>query len=247
VLAVLPGPRQGYQLPLGANLNIRGLFLPRPMLGGAFTETIIALAVAIIAVGILAAFARRRRNATGQPFPTFRIAFAVIVLLPLLTFLATGAPLSFDYPHLKGFNFVGGVQVKPEIMALILGLVLYTATFIAEVVRAGILDVDRGPGEAAAPVGLRRGQTLRLIVIPQALRVMIPPLTNQYLNLTKNSSLAVAVGYPDLVSIFAGTVLNQTGQAIEAVSITMLVYLVISLLTSLAMNRFNRRFSLVER
>jgi general L-amino acid transport system permease protein len=247
VLAVLPGPRQGYALPLGANLNIRGLFLPRPVLGPETVDALVALAVAIVAVIALALWARRRQEATGRSFPTIRVALALLVGLPVLAFLLTGTPLTFDYPELKGFNFVGGMHVKPEIMALILGLVLYTATFIAEVVRAGILAVDRGQTEAAYAVGLRRGDTLRLVVVPQALRVMIPPLTNQYLNLTKNSSLAVAVGYPDLVSIFAGTVLNQTGQAIEAVTITMLVYLAISLATSLLMNRFNRRIALVER
>jgi general L-amino acid transport system permease protein len=162
-------------------------------------------------------------------------------------FLATGSPLTFEMPELRGFNFVGGFAMKPEFIALLLGLTLYTATYIAEIVRAGILAVSHGQTEAAYSLGLRPGETLRLVVIPQAMRVIIPPLTSQYLNLTKNSSLAVAIGYPDLVSVFSGTVLNQTGQAIEVISITMLIYLTISLVTALFMNWFNRRFALVER
>jgi general L-amino acid transport system permease protein len=164
-----------------------------------------------------------------------------------MVFLVTGAPLAFEYPELAGFNFVGGFHIKPEFMALLLGLVLYTATYIGEIVRAGILAVAHGQTEAAYALGFRPGFTLRLIVIPQALRVIIPPLTSQYLNLTKNSSLAVAVGYPDLVSVFSGTVLNQTGQAVEVIFITMMVYLSISLATSAFMNWFNRRVALVER
>jgi general L-amino acid transport system permease protein len=192
-------------------------------------------------------WAKRRQLATGRQFPTFWAGLGLVVLVPLAVFLATGAPLTFDMPQLKGFSFAGGMQVKPEFMALTLGLSLYTATFIGEIVRAGILAVAHGQTEAAGALGLRAGPTLRLVIVPQAMRVIIPPLTNQYLNLTKNSSLAVAIGYPDLVGVFSGTVLNQTGQAVEVIFITMLVYLAISLLTSLFMNWFNRRVALVER
>jgi general L-amino acid transport system permease protein len=169
------------------------------------------------------------------------------VLLPLAVYFATGRPVSFVYPELAGFNLRGGIQIFPEFVALLLGLTTYTAGFIAEVVRAGILAVSKGQTEAANALGLRAGPTLKLVVIPQAMRVIIPPLTSNYLNLTKNSSLAVAIGYPDLVQVFTGTVLNQTGQAVEVVAITMAVYLTISLVTSLFMNIYNRRMALVER
>jgi general L-amino acid transport system permease protein len=247
VLSVLPAPRQAILLPFGANLSNRGLLLPKPVIGEGFLATGIALVLAIAAAFAIRWWARRRQMETGEQFPAFWVGLAVIVLLPLLVFLASGAPLTIEFPELKGFNFVGGFQIHPEFMALVLGLVLYTATFIAEIVRAGILAVPRGQSEASYALGLRPGMTLRRVVIPQAMRVIIPPLTSQYLNLTKNSSLAVAVAYPDLVSVFAGTVLNQTGQAVEVIFITMMVYLAISLATSGFMNWFNRRVALVER
>jgi general L-amino acid transport system permease protein len=244
VLAVLPGPRQAYALPFGANLSNRGLLLPRPIVEPGFLVTAAALIVAVGASIMIARWARTRQMATGQQFPTTWVSLALIVLLPLAVFFATGSPLAFEVPALQGFNFVGGLFVKPEFLAIVLALSLYTATFIAEIVRGGILAVSHGQTEAASALGLPRGRTLRLIIIPQALRVIIPPLTNQYLNLTKNSSLAVAIGYPDLVGVFAGTVLNQTGQAVEVLLITMLVYLCLSLATSLFMNWFNRRIAL---
>ena len=247
VLSVLPGPRQALSLPFGSNLSNRGLLLPLPEFGAGFPATLAAVAVAIAAAIAVSVWARRRQTATGAQFPTVPVNLAIIVVLPLAVFFATGAPLSFSLPELKGFNFAGGLHIQPEFMALVLGLVLYTATYIAEIVRAGILAVARGQTEAAYALGLRPGLTLRRVIIPQAMRVIIPPLTSQYLNLTKNSSLAVAVGYPDLVSVFSGTVLNQTGQAVEVIFITMLVYLAISLATSLFMNWFNRRVALVER
>jgi general L-amino acid transport system permease protein len=209
------------------------------------------VAVALAAGLALAAFvwwwAKRRQARTGQRFPVLWTALAAILGLPLVAFLAGGAPLSLDYPELRGFNFQGGIAVQPELIALWLGLATYTASFIAEIVRAGIQGVAKGQTEAAQALGLSRGQVLRLVIVPQATRIIIPPLTNQYLNLTKNSSLAVAIGYPDFVSVFAGTVLNQTGQAIEVILMTMGVYLALSLLTSLFMNWFNRRMALVER
>jgi general L-amino acid transport system permease protein len=247
VLAVLPNPRQAVQLPFGANLSIRGLLLPELNTEEGFRLTVLAFAVGFVLAFVLAIWARRRQMATGRRFPAGLAGLALIVVLTVGTFVATGRPLSVTYPQLKGFNFVGGIAVKPELLALLLGLVLYTATYIGEIVRAGILAVSHGQTEAAYSLGFRPGITLRLVVIPQALRVIIPPLTSQYLNLLKNSSLAVAIGYPDLVSVFAGTVLNQTGQAVEAIFITMMVYLVISLATSLLMNWFNRRVALVER
>jgi general L-amino acid transport system permease protein len=185
--------------------------------------------------------------ATGQQAPVLWVTLGLVILLPLAVFLAAGTPLHFEFPAKGRFNIAGGIEILPEFAALLLGLVIYTAAFIAVVVRAGILAVSRGQTEAAYSLGLRPGPTLRLIVVPQAMRVIIPPLTSQYLNLTKNSSLAVAIGYPDLVQIFTGTVLNQTGQAVEVVAITMLVYLTISLSTSLLMNIYNARIALVER
>ena len=175
------------------------------------------------------------------------VAAALIVGLPVAVYYLLGRPLSFELPVLRGFNFGNGVQVRPEFVALVLGLVLYTASFIAEIVRAGIQSVPRGQIEAAHALGLRTGATLKLVTIPQAMRVITPPLTNQYLNLTKNSSLAVFIGYPDLVQVFMGTVLNQTGAAVQVIAITMAVYLVISLSTSLLMDIYNRRMSLRER
>ena len=247
VLSILPAPRQGFNLPLDFKLSNRGLIIPRPIFHEGFLTTVIAIVIAIVVVIVLAQWAHRRQMATGQIFPTFKVGLGILILLPVVVFVVTGMPASFDLPELKGFNYVGGTQIKPEFMALLLGLTLYTATYIGEIVRAGILAVAHGQTEASYALGLRSGTALRLVIIPQALRVIIPPLTSQYLNLTKNSSLAVAVGYPDLVSVFSGTVLNQTGQAVEVIFITMLVYLTISLVTSAFMNWFNQRVALVER
>jgi general L-amino acid transport system permease protein len=247
VLSVLPGPKQGIMLPLGSNLSNRGLILPRAVWGEGASAVFIALVVAIAATFFLRRWARARQAATGQIFPTFRVGLALVVGLPLVVFLALGMPISFEYPELKGFNFVGGFVMKPELMALLLGLTIYTASFIAEVVRAGILAISHGQTEAARALGLRPGVTMRLVIIPQAMRIIIPPLTSQYLNLTKNSSLAVAVGYPDLVAVFAGSTLNITGRAVEVIFITMGVYLTISLLTAAFMNWFNARVTLIER
>jgi general L-amino acid transport system permease protein len=199
---------------------------------------------AAIATGI---WASRRQRATGRQFPAFWAGLGMFVGLPLTAFLLAGRPVHFDTPKLGHLNFEGGLTIEPEFMALLVGLTFYTAAFIAEIVRSGIAGVPRGQKEAAAALGLKRSQILRLVVLPLSLRIIIPPLTNQYLNLTKNSSLAVAIGYPDLVSVFAGTVLNQTGQAVEVILITMGVYLAISLATSLLMNWFNARMALVER
>jgi general L-amino acid transport system permease protein len=247
VLKNLPGPRQSLALPAGATLNVRGLYLPAPVPEPGFGVVLWALLIAIAISIAVQIWARRRQMATGQRFPVLWTALGLIVGLPLLAYLATGMPLAFEYPEFKGFNFQGGMVIQPEFMALLLGLSIYTASFIAEIVRAGILGVSTGQKEAARALGLTNGQMLRLVVIPQASRIIIPPLTSQYLNLTKNSSLAVAIGYPDFVSVFTGTVLNQTGQAIEVIFLTMAVFLTLSLLTSAFMNWFNTRMALVER
>jgi general L-amino acid transport system permease protein len=247
VLGALPGPRQSISLFGEIFLNNRGIIVPAPTAGEGAGLVAAAGAVGIIATLALRSWARRRQARTGAQFPVLWIGCAVIVGLPLAVLVTTGFPIGFQKPELRGFNFVGGVRLIPEFVALLIALTTYTAAFIAEVVRAGVLAVPRGQTEAASALGLRRGLTLRLIVVPQALRVIVPPLTNQYLNLTKNSSLAVAVGYPDLFAVFAGTALNQTGQAIEIIAITMAVYLVISLFTSALMNWYNARLRIVER
>jgi general L-amino acid transport system permease protein len=247
VLKALPPTRESIVIPGGVYLNNRGLYLPRPEFLYGFDAVVASLIVGVVAAVGVYAWARRRQTRTGQRAPVIWVSLALIVGLPLAVFAWRGFPLAFDYPQAGRFNIAGGVEVLPEFAALLFGLSVYTAAFIAEVVRAGILAVSRGQTEAAYSLGLKPGPTLRLIVVPQAMRVIIPPLTSQYLNLTKNSSLAVAIGYPDLVQVFTGTVLNQTGQAVEVVAITMLVYLTISLTTSLAMNVYNSRMALVER
>ena len=245
VLKWLPPPRQSVQLPGGGVLNLRGLYLPQPLPKPGFDVVLVALAGGLVATIALALWARRRQRLTGRQFPVLRAALALTVLPTAAAFLLAGTPLDFAYPTLRGFNFVGGIIIQPELMALLLGLVIYTGAFIAEIVRAGIQGVPKGQKEAASAVGLSPGHTLRLVVIPQAMRIIIPPLTSNYLNLIKNTSLGVAIAYPDLVSVFAGTVLNQTGQAVEVILITMLVYLRLSLLNSLFMNWFTTRFALV--
>ncbi len=246
VLQALPHPRDSVAIGEAVFLNNRGLTIPLAVLGEGAGATVIALVVALVAVVALARWAKRRRETTGQPFHTGLVSLGLLLGLPLLTFLALGAPVSFEYPQMGRFQLTGGLTLVPEFVALLTGLTTYTAAFIAEIVRAGITSVSHGQIEAASALGLRPAQTLRFVVVPQALRVIIPPLTSQYLNLTKNSSLAVAIGYPDLVSI-ANTTLNQTGQAVEAIAMTMAVYLTLSLVISAFMNWYNRRMALVER
>jgi general L-amino acid transport system permease protein len=251
VLTPLPPPRQSLDFGAGFLLNARGLFMPRPIFASNVWIPLVVLVAGIVGAVAFRIWATRRQEETGRQYPTGWTALALVVGLPLATWallaLVGANPIGFDLPKRGTFNLTGGMQVLPEFVALLVGLVIYTAAFIAEVVRAGILAVSRGQTEAASSLGLRPGQTLRLVVVPQAMRVIVPPLTSQYLNLTKNSSLAVAVGYPDLVQVFMGTVLNQTGQAIEVVAITMAVYLTISLITSFFMNIYNRRVAIVER
>lgn len=246
VLKALPDIRESIVVG-GVYLNNRGLFLPEPIFKSGFGAVAITALVGVAGSIAFYLWARKRQERTGQQAPVLWVTLALVLGLPLAVFVLAGFPLGFDFPKAGRFNIAGGVEVLPEFAALLFGLSVYTAAFIAEVVRAGILAVSRGQSEAAYSLGLRPGPTLRLIVVPQAMRVIIPPLTSQYLNLTKNSSLAVAIGYPDLVQVFTGTVLNQTGQAVEVVAITMLVYLVISLTTSLLMNIYNSRMALSER
>lgn len=241
VLAALPNPRQSIALFGSFFLSNRGLVIPKPIGDPGFEPFVLALLIAIVVSVGLWRYSRWQLFQNGKMIKVWPYELGLLISLPLASALIFGAPVSFEVPVLKGFNFSGGSRVIPEFVALTLALSTYTAAFIAEIVRAGILAVHKGQMEAGSSLGLQRGSVLRLIVIPQALRVILPPLTNQYLNLTKNSSLAVAIGYPDLVSVFAGTTLSQTGQAIEIIGITMGVYLLISLVTSAIMSFYGWR------
>jgi general L-amino acid transport system permease protein len=241
VLSALPNPRQSISLFGSFFLSNRGFVIPKPIGQAGFEAFAVAVLIGIIASLLLRRYARRQLFESGRLITIWPYVVGLLIGLPLMTSLIFGAPVTFEMPELKGFNFSGGSRLIPEFVALTLALSTYTAAFIAEIVRAGILSVHKGQMEAGASLGLARGSTLRLIVVPQALRVILPPLTNQYLNLTKNSSLAVAIGYPDLVSVFAGTTLSQTGQAIEIIGITMGVYLLISLVTSAIMSFYGWR------
>jgi len=247
VLISLPQLRGSVTLPGGGILNNRGLFLPRPEFAAGFGYVVAAGIFGVAATAAIRLWARRRQDRTGEPVRLLWWAAALIVGVPAAVFLAAGAPLSFSVPQMGRFNIIGGVEILPEFAALLLALTIYTAAFIAEAVRAGVLAVPAGQIEAAQALGLRSGTTLRLVTVPQAMRVIVPPLTSQYLNLIKNSSLAVAIGYPDLVQVFTGTVLNLTGQAVEVVAITMAVYLAISLATSLLMNLYGLSVAVEER
>ncbi|MFH7908509.1 amino acid ABC transporter permease [Enterobacter cloacae] len=247
VLRNLPGPRQAVDAFDLFFLSNRGLYIPSPELAGGIYAFIAAIIIALALSAGLFRYNRKHQIKTGQLRKTWPIAALLSIGLPLLTHWLFGAALHWDVPHLRGFNFQGGMVLIPELAALTLALSIYTSAFIAEIIRAGIQAVPHGQHEAARSLGLPHTVTLRQVIIPQALRVIIPPLTSQYLNIVKNSSLAAAIGYPDMVSLFAGTVLNQTGQAIETIAITMSVYLIISLAISLLMNLYNRRIALVER
>ncbi len=242
----LPSPRTALNPVAGLFLCNRGLIMAVPQSHPAHLYMLIALAAAIVLAFLLRRWAKKRQALTGYYFPVFWVSTGLIVGLPLIVWLGFGAPTQMDVPRLVGFNFKGGITLTPEFIALLLGLVLYTAAFVAEVVRAGIQSVSKGQTEAAMSIGLRPGQVLNLVILPQALRVIVPPLTSQMLNLTKNSSLAVAIGYPDFVSV-ANTTINQTGQSIEGVALIMLVYLFFSLSTSAFMNWYNKKTKLVER
>ena len=242
----LPSPRQALGPVTGVFLCNRGLVFAVPASHPAHKYMAVAFLGGCVLVYLLRRWAKKRQERTGKPFPVFRVSVGLIIGLPLITWWLAGAPTAMDVPVLAGFNFKGGVNISPEFSALLLGLVLYTAAFVAEAVRAGIQSVSKGQTEAAMSMGLKSGKVLNLVILPQALRVIIPPLTNQMLSLTKNSSLAVAIGYPDFVSV-AGTTINQTGQAMEGIAMMMVVYLFFSLTTSAFMNWYNKKTALVER
>jgi general L-amino acid transport system permease protein len=247
VLKSLPGPRQSISIGDVVFLDNRGLYLPMPVPREQTVWFISAIAAALILAAGFREWARRRQERTGEQAPSTLVAVGLILGLPAIASAAGGAPFGFDIAKLSGFNLKGGLQVIPEMAALVFGLVTFTAAFIAEIVRAGLLAVPVGQSEAAAALGLHRGLTMKLVVVPQAMRLITPPLTSQYLNIVKNSSLAVFIGYPDLVQIFAGTVLNQTQAAVQVMAITMAVYLFISLAVAVALNLFNARYALKER
>ncbi|MBS0056303.1 amino acid ABC transporter permease [Yersinia sp. Marseille-Q3913] len=247
VLRNLPGPRQSMDAFGVAFLSNRGLYLPSPEFAAGFIPALVAVLLAVAAIIALYRYNHFRQRHTGQFHRTWPLGLLLLIALPTLAHLMFGPALHWDIPELRGFNFKGGLVLIPELAALTLALSVYTSTFIAEVIRSGIQSVPYGQHEAARSLALPNTVTLRQVILPQALRVIIPPLTSQYLNIVKNSSLAAAIGYPDMVSLFAGTVLNQTGQAIETIAITMSVYLVISLSISFLMNLYNRRIALVER
>jgi general L-amino acid transport system permease protein len=241
-----PGPRQAINVLNSFYLSNRGLYFPVPLANPIHKWMGVGLLVGIAGAILLHRWAKRRQYATGQPFPSIWAGFGVALGLPILVWIFGGAPTATSWPALKGFNFEGGTVIQPEFTALLLGLVLYTSAFIAEIVRSGILALHKGQSEAAMAIGLSRGQAMRLVLLPQALRVIVPPMTSQYLNITKDSSLAIAIGYPDLVASVNVTI-NQTGQAIENVLIIMAVYLTVSLSISLFMNWYNKRIALRER
>lgn len=246
VLSILPQAKNAIQLPFSMFLSNRGFAYPKPIFGDSFLIVTIAFFAGIIATIVIAKWAAKRQMATGQQFPVLSTGLALIIGLPVVAFLAMGMPITFDYPVEGKFNLTGGSVVGPEFISLYLALSFYTAAFIAEIVRGGIRAVAKGQTEAASALGISPGITTRLVVIPQALRIIIPPLTSQYLNLTKNSSLAVAVGFADVVAV-GGTMLNQTGQAVEIVALWLVIYLTISVSTALLMNWFNAKMALVER
>ena len=247
VLKAMPAVRDSIALPFDTFINQRGLFVPKPLVDDQFTFVWIALLVGIVIWFLLKRWAKARLETSGKRFPVFLAGLGIVILLVAVTWMASGAQMTFEPPVLNRFNFKGGVELPPELVALAFGLTIYTAAFIAETVRGGIQSVSHGQTEAAQALGLKDGDRLRLVIVPQAMRVIIPPLTSQYLNLTKNSSLGAAIGYPELVNVFTGTTLNQTGRAIEVIALTMLVYLTLSLTTSAIMNWYNARVALVER
>lgn len=244
ILTPLPGPRAAIQVGDAFFLCNRGLQIPKPLIEPGFLATPLALLMAVILSISLIYWSKKRQLRTGQHFPDYSVSLGLVIGMPFIAMLATGFPLHWEVPVLSGFNFQGGITVLPELIALWLSLTLYSATFIGEYVRSGILAVDKGQREAAYALGHQPWMTYRLIIIPQAMRVVTPPLISQYLTLVKNSSLAVVIGYPDLIHVFAGTALNQSGQAVEIISITMAVYLAISLVISLIMNWYNKKYAL---
>lgn len=247
VLSTLPSARNSLSLGDSVFLNVRGLYLPKIIDGEYSSIVYIALGLAIVAVFALRRWAKKRQELTGQQFPVFKSSIALIILLPLIATLLTGIPFTVEYPTLKGFNYFGGTIVIPELMALAIALSIYTGAFIAEAVRAGIQSIPNGQTEAARSIGLRENKIMSLIIVPQAMRVIVPLLNSEYQSLVKNSTLAAAIGYPDLFNVFVGTALNQTGQAIETIFMTVVVYFVVNMVISFLMNRFNSSVELVSR
>lgn len=247
LVILLPNARNAFGFAESFFLSNRGFYMPSPVLEDGFGAVFFAFLVACVGVYFLSKWAKKRQDETGEQFPVFLTSSGILIVVTGVVFFIMGSPLSWDLPALKGFNFRGGWIIIPELIALLFALTIYTGTFIAETVRAGIMAVPHGQTEASRALGFKPGISIRLIILPQALKVIVPPLTSQYLNLTKNSSLATAIGYPDLFSVFAGTTLNQTGQAVEIIAMTMGVYLSLSLFTSLLMNIYNRRVALIER
>ncbi|WP_299177026.1 amino acid ABC transporter permease [uncultured Neptuniibacter sp.] len=247
VLAALPSARQSLSLGEAVFLNVRGLYIPGLNAESGAGLVYAAFAIAIISIFLLRRWAKKRQDETGQQFPVFSTSIAIFIGLPLIALFVAGIPFTWDFPVLKGFNFRGGITIIPELMALALALTVYTGAFIAEAVRAGVQAVPHGQTEAARSIGLKESKIMKLIIVPQAMRVIVPLLNSEYQSLVKNSTLATAIGYPDLFTVFVGTTLNQTGQAIEIVFMTMAVYFVINMSISFVMNRFNASVSLAER
>lgn len=247
IVHTLPHPKKAEVLTGGFVLSNRGLYAPAPEFEPAAWAILIAFLAAVVFSVVFTFWAKKIQRETGKIYPVLWINLGAIVLLPIIAYFASGQPVTLDYPELKGFNFRGGLSIKPEFLALWWALSLYTAAFIAEIVRAGIQAINHGQTEASYALGLRPNRTMRLVIIPQALRVIVPPLTSQYLNITKNSSLAIAIGYMDIVATLGGITLNQTGKEMECMILVMLIYLCFSLSISLFMNWYNRRIALVER
>jgi general L-amino acid transport system permease protein len=247
VLKALPSPRDSIDFFGTIFINNRGFIIPRPEMNGTTISVICSFFIAAVVIYFINKWANKRQEETGQDFPVILVGIGIFIAFPIIAYFVGGANFNFDYPKLGGFNFRGGKSISPEFLALTFALIIYTATFIAEAVRSGIEAVGKGQKEAAASIALSEYQALKLVVLPQAIRIAIPPTINQYLNLIKNSSLATAIGYPEIVTIFAGTSLNQVGQAIEIIAITMLVYLTISLLVSAILNWFNHKMKIKER
>ncbi len=247
VLSALPGARQSLSLGEAIFLNVRGLYLPKMVGSDLFWVAEAALGLAIVGIFVLRRWAKTRQDETGQQFPVLNTSIAMVIGLPLLALIVTGFPFTMEYPALKGFNYFGGITVIPELMALAIALSVYTGAFIAEAVRAGVQAIPHGQTEAARSIGLKEKKIMQLIIVPQAMRVIVPLLNSEYQSLVKNSTLAAAIGYPDLFNVFVGTALNQTGQAIETIFMTIIVYFVVNMVISFLMNRFNNAVALVSR
>jgi general L-amino acid transport system permease protein len=247
VLSTLPGARNSLSLGEAIFLNVRGLYLPK-LVGGDYSALVyLALGAAIVGIFVLRKWAKKRQELTGEQFPVLKTSIAMLILLPLVAALLTGFPFTVEYPALKGFNYFGGITIIPELMALAIALSVYTGAFIAEAVRAGVQAIPHGQTEAARSLGLKENKIMSLIIVPQAMRVIVPLLNSEYQSLVKNSTLAAAIGYPDLFNVFVGTALNQTGQAIETIFMTIVVYFVVNMVISFLMNRLNQAVSLVSR